>query len=117
MINIQNELIYYGKELMESELRKAVNISSIGNIISFNEEEEQENDYVRLSFNENDNLSAHTLILKDFIDLQNPIFQDRENRIYKELNIPNTNEEDDNNMNNMNFDPIKLVNDVLNFKL
>ncbi|GBB99039.1 hypothetical protein RclHR1_00340030 [Rhizophagus clarus] len=104
-----SELNYYGKELMDSELRKAVNISSIGNIMTLNEEVEQENN-VRLSFNENDN---HTLIL-DVIDLQSPIFQDRENGIYEELSVPNINEEDD---NNMDFDPIKLVNDVLNSRL
>ena len=40
MSNIQNELTYYGKELMDSELCEAVNVSSIGNIISLNEDEE-----------------------------------------------------------------------------
>ncbi len=39
MTNIRNELIYYNKELMNSELCEAVNISSVGNIESLNEEE------------------------------------------------------------------------------
>jgi hypothetical protein len=72
MTNIRNELVYYDKELKKSELRKAVNILAIGNIISLDDEEEQNNNNFELSFNED--LLGSTLVLEDFVNLQDPIF-------------------------------------------
>jgi hypothetical protein len=66
--------------------------------------------------NLDDDLSPYTttIILEDFINSQNPIFQDGENGLCTELNIPNTNNEDN---NNMEFNPIDIVDDVLNARL
>ncbi|CAG8706110.1 11798_t:CDS:2, partial [Funneliformis mosseae] len=84
--NIRNELIYYGKELKESELRKIVNISAIANT---------------------------NLVLEDFVNLRDPIFQDGENGLREELNIPNIDEENI----NMDFDSVNLVDDILNVEM
>ena len=111
MINIRNELVYYGKELKESELREAVNISAIGNIISLNKEDNNNNNY-KLTFNE-DLLANTNLVLKDFVNLRNPIFQDEENGLREELNIPNIDEENI----NMDFDSVNLVDDILNVEM
>ena len=109
MTNIRNELTYYNKELMDSELREAVNISSVGNIESLNEED---NDNVLLNGNE-DILAYTTLIIEDFIDLQNPIFQG-ETGLHEEPNTPIINEE---NNNDMDFDLVNLVDDILSSRL
>ena len=74
MTNIRKELVYYGKELKESELREAVNISAIDNIISLNEEEEQDNNDSRLSSPNEDLLARINLVLEDFVNLRNLIF-------------------------------------------
>ena len=111
MTNIRNELVYYGKELKESELHEAVNISAIGNIISLNEEDNNNNN-CRLTFNE-DLLANTNLVLEDLVNLRDPIFQDGENGLREELNIPNIDEENI----NMDFDSVNLVDDILNVEM
>ncbi|CAG8507660.1 1644_t:CDS:2 [Rhizophagus irregularis] len=52
--------------------------------------------------------------LKRFYRSTNPIFQDGENGLREELNIPNTSKEVN---NNIEFNPINIVDDVLNTRL
>ena len=75
------------------------------------DEEEQNNNNFELSFNKD--LLGSTLVLEDFVNLQDPIFQDGESRLCEESNISNINNKDI----NMDFDPINLVDDILNIEM
>ncbi|CAG8676269.1 6518_t:CDS:2, partial [Funneliformis mosseae] len=66
----------------------------------------------RLTFNE-DLLANTNLVLEDFVNLRDPIFQDGENGLREELNIPNIDEENI----NMDFDSVNLVDDILNVEM
>ena len=60
-----------------------------------------------------DILAHTTLIIEDFIDLQNPIFQG-ETGLHEEPNTPIINE---GNNNDMDFDLVNLVDDILSSRL
>ena len=79
-------------------------------MIWFESLNEEDNDNVTLL---NDNEDILALIVEDFIDLQNPIFQG-ETGLREESNTPITNE---GNSDYMDFDPINLVDDILSSRL
>ena len=66
LTNIRSELLYYGKELTNDELKEVANYSSVGTVMTLESDEEE------LANDLNIDLitpSKDTLILEDIIDL------------------------------------------------
>ncbi|EXX78712.1 hypothetical protein RirG_012670 [Rhizophagus irregularis DAOM 197198w] len=93
LTSIKNELSYYGKHLDEAELREVANISAVGEIVALDDNNDNTN-YLLLEEDQ------------DIIDLTQPIFENLEN-------IDNNTSEETNIDRNMDFNPIDLVNQVL----
>lgn len=75
-MNIRSELPYFDAELTESELREMVKIATIDDYILDEDEIGENNDDI---YEESSNtLSQNYIILEDVVNLQDPIFQDRE---------------------------------------
>ncbi|CAB5202943.1 hypothetical protein RhiirA5_444188 [Rhizophagus irregularis] len=95
------------KHLDKVELREVANISAIGEIVALDDNNDNTN-YLLL---EEDQVTQGvqertTIILEDIIDLTQPIFENLEN-------IDNNTSEETNIDRNMDFNPIDLVNQVL----
>ncbi|CAG8796348.1 3871_t:CDS:2, partial [Cetraspora pellucida] len=76
IINIQSELTYFDAKLTESKLCEMVNIATIDdNIINKEELSRNNDDAYKKSSN---SLFQTNILLEDFVNLQDPIFQDRE---------------------------------------
>jgi hAT family protein len=105
LTNIKKELKYYGKEFNIGDLKEITNDSTVGNIVDLNGEESF------LDINDDNfdsNSHRNTLILEDIIDLSLPIF---DNDIFNDnINISDTNNENNINTSNFNYDPEALVN-------
>src|SRR5688500_33348 len=74
LTNIKSELLYYGKELTNNELKEVANYSSIGIVMTLeSDKKELVNDFIINDSNVTS--SRDTLVLKDIIDLTLPIFE------------------------------------------
>ena len=110
LTSIKNELLYYGKDLSSKELREIANISAVDEIIFLDNDNENNNDD---DDNTNDLLSEKrketetetNLILESIINLTK-LFDNIETISSEDNNI-------DEGIGNMDFDPITLVNQVL----
>ncbi|PKB96872.1 hypothetical protein RhiirA5_385041 [Rhizophagus irregularis] len=70
LASIKNELSYYGKDLSSAELREIANISTVSNIISLNDEDDDITDNILLEERREMEIQTRTnLVLEDFIDL------------------------------------------------
>lgn len=106
LTSIKNELSYYGKELSVEELREVASISTVGEIISLDNEDDTDS----LLLEEEDEIQIHTnLVVEDIIDLNQPIFENMENR--NESN--NESNEENEETRNMDFNPIDIVDQIL----
>ncbi|RHZ82596.1 hypothetical protein Glove_108g60 [Diversispora epigaea] len=107
LTSVKNELSHYGKEISETELRKIANNSAIGEIISLNNEYNNNNTINLISENNKQIISETTLILEEIVNISQPIFKN---------NLNNSDEssinEIDNLDHNMNFDTTTLVNEI-----
>jgi L-cysteine desulfidase len=107
LASIKNELLYYGKDLSSGELREIVNISAVGNIISLNDEDDDITNNILLEERREMEIQTRTnLVLEDFIDLAQS-FDNMET-----VDLGNNDNVDERN-GNMDFEPIALVNEVL----
>ncbi|CAG8708240.1 1014_t:CDS:2 [Cetraspora pellucida] len=113
MANIRNKLTYFDTELTESELREMIKIATIDDYIT-NEKELSENN--EDAYEEIPNLLSQTnIILEDFVNLRDPIFQDREITQFEFFTeIADSNIEDN---IDTNFNPEELVDMVLSSEL
>ncbi|CAG8831336.1 32513_t:CDS:1, partial [Racocetra persica] len=107
------ELTYFNTELTESELREMVKIATIDDYITDEEELSGNNDD---AYEESPNsLSQTNIILEDFVNLRDPIFQDREVTQFEfSTEIADFNIEGD---IDMDFNPEDLVDTVLSVEL
>jgi hypothetical protein len=106
MTSIKNELSYYGKDLNNAELREIANISAVGDIISLNDEDDDTDNILLEERREIETQTRNNLVLEDIIDLS----QSYDN--IGTVGLENNNNIDERN-GNMDFDPIALVNQVL----
>ena len=111
LTSIKNELLYYGKDLNSAELREIANISAVGNIISLNNENDDVIDNILLEERRETEIQTCTnLVLEDIIDLSQSFD-----------NIETVDLENNNNIGeengNMDFDPIVLVDQILDYNI
>ena len=111
LTSIKNELLYYGKDLNSVELREIANISAVGNIISLNNEDDDVIDNILLEERRETEIQTCTnLVLEDIIDLSQSFD-----------NIETVDLENNNNIGeengNMDFDPIALVDQILDHNI
>ncbi|RHZ62730.1 hypothetical protein Glove_335g16 [Diversispora epigaea] len=98
LTSIKNELSHYGKEINEIELREIVKNSAIGEIISL-DNEYNNNDTIGSFLENNKQVSQTTLILENIINIPQPFFENNSNN----SDIDSINET--NNLDhNINFD-------------
>ncbi|CAG8796077.1 32142_t:CDS:2 [Gigaspora margarita] len=77
--NIQSELTCFDAKLTEFELYEMVKIATIDDYIADEEEICRNNDSDNIdTYEESSNLLCQTIILKDIVNLWDPVFQDRE---------------------------------------
>ncbi|CAG8785348.1 24692_t:CDS:1, partial [Dentiscutata erythropus] len=96
-------------ELSESELRDMINLTSINSFI--------EDEKANKSINIFDNQSILNIILEDFVNLNDPIFQENDS-ILNEISNENSNNINENSITgNMNFNPENLVDAILGNEL
>lgn len=106
LTSIKNELKYYGKELNSNDLREIANDSAVGEIITLNSEDDTTNNLLLEERRKEEIQLRNNLVLEDIIDLTQ-LFDN------VEIDLENNNTLDEEN-ENMDFDPINLVNQILN---
>ncbi|CAG8717172.1 26096_t:CDS:2, partial [Gigaspora margarita] len=100
MANIRRELNFFGKKLTEADLRDACNISSVSNIIDYNEDQTGANNETSLEDMFND---STTLLIGEVFDLKT-----KEN---SESFAVNTVQAD--SLNNLDYDPCDVLDNFL----
>jgi len=105
LASIKEELLFYGKNLDENELRVVANNFAVGEIIALDNENGITNDLTNenIQRKEKEVETQITLVLENVIDLT-----------YSFNNVENVNLEMNEEIGNMDFNPTDLVDQILN---
>ncbi|RHZ84792.1 hypothetical protein Glove_74g306 [Diversispora epigaea] len=120
--NIDKEIQFRNKDLSESELRKNINESVItydifekNGILERDEDDERNRNLRELEeAPEDENVSSISLNINQFVDLTLPAFLSTGDSLFGFTNNRQNTNERSNNSGNMEYDPIRLAQRVLN---